>query len=220
MIRTFKFGFILIALMVVSTLAIINYSPSITIASILIAIGLVFYFVTFTNGLYTDYAEGLNSDVDKAIVNVANLIHSSTESVKIVSATLSPAIYSQPEVFTEIEKAINRHVKIKVLIYDKEVPYKLVKPKLGKNVQRFKKIWYWAKTGNISVSKFSEKSMKHFMIVDRLHTRVEEKHPVSYYPDAKIQKRRAKTHFLNPKLAGKYLKEFDQLEASSVSYFN
>lgn len=197
----------------------INFNTLSTILGIALTSLVIYYFIISTDGLFTGYLEILNSDVEKAKANVALLMSSSTKSVKIISATLSPAIYCQPEVFNEIAAAKERGIKFQIVLSGKTIaPGPKIKPTCEEAAKNFNTFWEWVKDGEIEVKCYPGDPWPHLIVVDDLHVRVEEKHKIVLYPDSRICKRRAKTHLMNPKLAKKYADKFQYYRDNSSKY--
>ena len=220
MIRTAKISLSVIGFLVTATVVAINFNSAISFIGILAFSAILFYFIVCTDGLFTGYTEKLNSDVILAKENIGELIQSSKKSVKIVSATLSPAIYSQPEVFEKIKSAKNRGVDFEIIIDSKKLSLSKIKPKTESNISNFFEFWNWVKNNEIKIRCYKGKPWPHFIIIDDLHTRVEDKHKIVYYPDARFTKRRAKTHLLNPEIAKKYSSKFEKLKLTSEPYYS
>jgi hypothetical protein len=218
MARTIKIILSVSAFLITSAIVAINFNTGISILAAIAASAALFYYIYTTDGLFTGYAESLNSNVGVATTNISQLIRASHRSIKIVSATLSPAIYCKPEVFKEMESAKDRGVEFEILIAGDSVQLKKVRPTDATNADNFFKFWQWVKDGEIKVNSFEGSPLPHFMVVDDLHVRIESKHKVCYYPDSRELKRRAKTHFLNETLALKYSDKFAKLKSQSHSY--
>ena len=209
----------LLSLLFFIVIAGINFNPIATIFAIVGTCAMLFYFIWSTDGLYTGYLETLNSDVTVAKKNIASLISSSNESVKIISATLSPAIYCQPDVFYEIEEAKKRGVKFEIILSGNvKAPGDKIRPSKNESLENFNKLWSWVRNGEIEVYCFRGDPWPHIMIVDNLHVRIEDKHRIVLYPDARLQKRRAKTHLLDLVKAQKYSEKFIKFKENSTPY--
>lgn len=208
----------ILALMITAAVVTINFNTALSFVAMLLASGALFYFIYCTDGLFTGYLETLNSNVESATTNVAQMIRSAKSSVKIVSSTLAPVIYCDHEVYSEIESARNRGVAFDIIISGQTIPLDKVRPENKTKRAHFYQLWQMVNDGMVRVNCYDGEPQPHFMVVDNLHTRIEEKHNIVYNPKSETEKRRAKTHLLNPKLAKKYSKKFDEFKILSKPY--
>jgi len=96
MSRATRISLSLIGFLFCTVIVVINYNTMVTLFALIASCALIFSFIFWTDGLYTGYLEVLNSDVEIARINIKRLIRTANETIKIHSATLSPAIYCVP----------------------------------------------------------------------------------------------------------------------------
>ena len=198
----------------------IKHKPETQASLSAIAFGCVCFllFILYSDGLHTGFLELLNSNTELAIKHIAKLINAASSSIKIVSGTLSPKIYCDPRVFEFLREAKERGVKIEIIISSESVPLDRIKPNDEKLAKNFFELWGWVKKGEIKVSAVPKNPQSHFMIIDNLHVRMEDKHKITFIKTARETKRHATTSLLNPKLANKFDSKFSKLKKKAVPY--
>lgn len=133
-----------------------------------------------------------------AIVLSKELFNQAKHSIKIVAGELDAQFYEHPEIIKELEKAIERGVKVEVI----------TGPSLDLKTVQIPK---WAEQGKLHLYKLRERPELHFIVVDGEHARLEEFHTT------KQRERRAYTLKKTFFLARKLEMEFTKLKAKFES---
>jgi len=154
--------------------AIINFSRAVTVLSVAVGVvGLHLLFLS-TRGLHTGYMETLNGTFGAALETISGLIRIARKNVRMVSGQLSPAFYFHEKIFTELRDAINRGVKIEIILGEPDT----TRDKLQSSAPHceWQEFLSWLDEGKVTLRRTPFRIRQHFILVDGVHVRVEEPH--------------------------------------------
>ena len=217
MYRAFKIAGSVICLLLGLLVASVNATPASTLIAFAVAVAGLCALIVSTNGMYTGYWETLNTDLASARGALALLFRSAKRSIKIVSGRFNPALYLSADVFQALRDALNRGVKVEVLLAEPGADLEDVgRLASAETLELWREFKSWVLERKVSVRRVPHRARRHFMLVDDAHVRLEEAHPRGFIPaDLICTKRRARIIYFDENIE-RHVKRFGKLSAQAT----
>ncbi|MDI6793688.1 MAG: hypothetical protein QME81_12635 [bacterium] len=165
--RLVIFCILVLVLIIIILMGSVRVSPLMSLVTIISGL-LVFFLFSKLIPPYDKfpiaYDRAKNCNISRAREQITKLFNLAERDIHIVTGWLDYQVFENGEVLEALERAMKRRVDIQIIFDENSIDPKSVTIKK------------WVEEGKINLFKLPERLGRHFLVVDSIHTRLEEPH--------------------------------------------
>lgn len=193
----------------------LNLSTAANCVFFVVAIGSLHFLTVITDGFFTGYMERINGNLGDVRDAVRVIFESSKKEILILTGLLSPVVYFSDEVFSSLDRAISRGVRVTILFAEPSATLESLRAHTIP--ERWGKFLSWIQDRSVVVLKTPNADGPHLILVDKDHVRIEYPHKKRIALDSD-ERRRARTVYFDENIQN-HVRRFEKLAQSALPLF-